>query len=218
MQTLVLSRHGNTFMASDKIVWVGARNDLPLVPSGIEQANHLANAYLSSGITPKAVYCGPLKRTRHYAEIVRERLGIKTVAIIDERLNELDYGEWSGLSESEIIEKFGREDLDQWNKHGNWPKHGAWGSSDQEIQNQVRSFVDDLCDHSQTTNVLIISSNGRLRYFLKLLPELYRKHSQKNGIKVATGKVSVLSKHGSTLDLICWNLDPYEAIRTISTD
>jgi probable phosphoglycerate mutase len=35
---LILSRHGNTFSPQDAVVWVGAKQDLPLVDSGVLQA------------------------------------------------------------------------------------------------------------------------------------------------------------------------------------
>ena len=44
---LLLARHGNTFEPSDKVVWVGARTDLPLTSMGREQA-----AALGEGLSP----------------------------------------------------------------------------------------------------------------------------------------------------------------------
>ena len=38
---LLLARHGNTFDKGDKVVWVGARTDLPLTAKGREQARAL---------------------------------------------------------------------------------------------------------------------------------------------------------------------------------
>ncbi|MGA9265082.1 MAG: histidine phosphatase family protein, partial [Rhodomicrobium sp.] len=66
---LLLARHGNTFEPSDKVVWVGARTDLPLTAKGREQA-----AALGEGLQPmksviKRIVSGPLQRTREHAGI-----------------------------------------------------------------------------------------------------------------------------------------------------
>ena len=45
---LLLARHGNTFNKGDKIVWVGARTDLPLTAKGREQALALGQALAPS--------------------------------------------------------------------------------------------------------------------------------------------------------------------------
>jgi probable phosphoglycerate mutase len=43
---LILIRHGNTFEAGQKAVWVGARSDLPLTMAGEAQA-HAAAQYVA---------------------------------------------------------------------------------------------------------------------------------------------------------------------------
>ena len=64
MRFLLLGRHGNTFAPTDKVVWVGAHNDLPLVESGLKQAHTLADALQENAVIPQAIYCGPLKQAQ----------------------------------------------------------------------------------------------------------------------------------------------------------
>lgn len=119
---IILSRHGNTFSAADPVVWVGATQDLPLVDSGILQAQCLAQALKKSDIHTKAVYCGPLKRTRDYATIVLARLHLSKKPIVDSRLNEIDYGNWAGLTNTQIREIDEGEELSAWETLSVWPK------------------------------------------------------------------------------------------------
>ena len=49
MSKILLARHGNTFGPGDRIVWVGAQEDLPLVEKGEEQARALGNALRGAG-------------------------------------------------------------------------------------------------------------------------------------------------------------------------
>ena len=74
---LLLARHGNTFEAGDKVVWVGARTDLPLTAKGREQA-----AALGEGLRPvksviKHIVSGPLNRTREHAAIAAQRAWLR---------------------------------------------------------------------------------------------------------------------------------------------
>ncbi|PWU00239.1 MAG: histidine phosphatase family protein [Candidatus Melainabacteria bacterium] len=213
MRKLILSRHGNTFGPNDRIVWVGAKNDLPLVETGIAQAQKLASALLANGITLDAIYCGPLRRTKEYADIVRQSVNPSIRVIVDERLNELDYGEWSGLNDQEIIQKFGAEDLENWNDQGLWPPKGSWGGSDSEIFQEVEAFTAEVSQrHKEETTILAVTSNGRLRYFLRLFPETFADYRQKKMLKVGTGKICLLARQGSALMPLCWNAEPHSAL------
>ncbi len=73
---LLLARHGNTFNKGDKVVWVGARTDLPLTAKGREQAQALGQALVPFAPQIKRVISGPLLRTREHAAIICE--GLKT--------------------------------------------------------------------------------------------------------------------------------------------
>lgn len=110
---LILARHGNTFSANDKVCWVGSQNDLPLVESGVAQAQRAADSLRHVDLA--GIYCAPLKRTKKFAEIIEstnERNAPSPVE--DGRLTELDYGRWSGLSDAEIVDKFGEKTLRAW--------------------------------------------------------------------------------------------------------
>ncbi len=226
MRHLILSRHGNTFNPGDKVVWVGSQNDLPLVHSGLQQAEALASAFLASHNKPKAIYCSHLRRAVDYAQIVTDKLGITVPIVIDNRLNELDYGQWSGLEDAEIIDKFGQEDFDNWRKSGIWPKSGSWGSSETAVIDQVKSFLQDMTQkHGGDETVLAITSNGRLRYFFKQITEHYPALLKENveNHKVGTGRVCVLELKNSAssegtvpsikdLEILHWNEKPEAAL------
>ena len=204
MQYLLLARHGNTFAPGQKAVWVGARNDLPLVESGIVQAESLAQALKQSSILPEAIYAASLKRTSAYAQIIHDQLQLTPVVNIDARLNEIDYGSWSGLSNDEIKAQFGVGELDEWNQLGKWPR--SFSGNESDIENDVQSFVQDTVENQPTNKiVLAVTSNGRLKYFLKLLPEIYKEYIEKSKWKVATGHMCILGYENKGWQLICWN-------------
>lgn len=205
---VILSRHGNTFSASDPVVWVGATQDLPLVDSGILQAKCLAQVLQKADIHTKAVYCGPLKRTRDYAAIVLEQLHSSVKPIVDSRLNEIDYGNWAGLSNTQIQEVGEADDLSAWENLSVWPKIAAWSGSPAHMAKEVKEFSNDLEKQYPEDTILVISSNGRLRYFLKLIPGLFEQQVQNKEFKVATGNICLLTHENRKWQMKFWNKKP----------
>jgi probable phosphoglycerate mutase len=99
---IYLLRHGET-------VWNRAdrrqgRRDSPLTLLGIAQARAVAGLLgdLLMGSRP-AIHASPLGRAWQTAAIVAETLGRDSDEIVtDERLAEISYGEWEGLTSAEI--------------------------------------------------------------------------------------------------------------------
>lgn len=209
MTYLLLARHGNTFATGDKVTWVGASNDLPLVESGLAQAKSLAQVLLENEIKPAALYSGPLKRTKEYATIIRDALQLSPDIQIDSRLNEIDYGAWSGLTSEEIKEKFGQDELDAWNLQGKWPV--TFVGNEAEVEAEVNSFVQDIMSsYLENQLALAVTSNGRLKYFLKLLPDIYAEYIKVSKWKVSTGNICLLKCDKRSNHLVCWNEAPLE--------
>lgn len=206
---VIFSRHGNTFSASDPVIWVGATQDPPLVDSGILQAKCLAHALQKGDIQPEAVYCGPLKRTYDYATIVLEQLHSKMKPIVDARLNEIDYGNWSGLSNAQIQERGEGEALSAWENLSVWPKTAGWEGSPTPMIKKIREFSNDLItQYESTKTILVITSNGRLRYFLKLIPSLFEQQVQNKAFKVATGNICLFTYKNRKWQMKFWNKKP----------
>ena len=206
---LILARHGNTFESNETPTWVGSKNDLSLTSAGIEQAKTLALFLKKSNLKLDAIYCGPLQRTLVYAQIILSELASDLKPIVDFRLNEIDYGKWSGLTSSQIQKQFGIQEFERWEKHSIWPTTGGWGSSEKIITNETNSFANELIQkyHSNATT-LVISSNGRLRYFLKLIPNEFEMRIKNNNFKIATGKICTFYYENDKWQLDSWNIDP----------
>ena len=208
---LILCRHGNTFDKQDKVVFAGSRQDLPLVARGREQAEACGQAIKAAGFEPAAICCGPLSRTKESARIIAAQTGFLSEVTIDERLNEIDYGSWAGLSSEEIAGLFGIDMLEAWNKHSVWPQGCNWTESEKEVIAAVHSFASDLSRlYAGDETVIAVSSNGRLRYFLTLLEGEYEKRALAGTFKVGTGHVCCLQSSGVDWKLAFWNLSPEE--------
>ena len=206
---VLLARHGNTFEAGDKVVWVGARTDLPLTAKGREQAAELGEGLQPFKSAIKRIVSGPLSRTREHAAIAAQALGSNQQVEVDGRLREIDYGLWEAKTSDEIQALGGAEELKAWDERGLWPTSPGWSPAGDMIATNVVELAHELTASMTSNDVaLLVSSNGILRFFLKLVPGAFEALAAKKGLKVATGNVCALLYEGGTWRVAFWNRPP----------
>ena len=105
--TVYLVRHGQT-ESSARLAYSG-RSDVALTDAGREQARHAARQLAGAGID--GVFSSPLSRARDTARAIADATGAPLT--VDERLTEVDYGDFEGLDRAEASERFGRA-FDDW--------------------------------------------------------------------------------------------------------
>ena len=122
----VMARHGATALSLEKRFSGRGGLDAPLVQIGVEQAEALADELAERGGADLLVV-SPLLRTRQTAEIIATRVDAEMV--IDEDFAECAFGEWDGLTFSEVQSR--------------WPKHmSEWLASTQVAPPGGESFAD----------------------------------------------------------------------------
>ncbi len=206
---LLLARHGNTFEAGDKVVWVGARTDLPLTAKGREQAEALGEGLQPIKSTIKRIVSGPLSRTRGHAAIAAQVLGTRQRVEVDERLREIDYGLWEAKTSDEIQVLGGGEELKAWDERGVWPTSPSWSPAEDMIATNAVELAHELAGSLASDDVvLVVSSNGILRFFLKLVPGAFEALAANKGLKVATGNACALRYEKGTWRVTFWNRPP----------
>lgn len=202
----IFCRHGNTFNKGEKVFWVGRGEDMPLTEEGCRQAEAAAEAIAAAAIPVAQVISGPLQRTRIFAASIAAKAKLNQAARIDNRLDELDYGEWSGLSDSEIEERFGPEDLSAWRDRGERPAKAQFRPSEQAVRQEVESLLEELEQVGGLT--VAVTSNGRLRELGRMLKDLAGKPLRAPG--VSTGAACVLVFRDSRWHIVAWNIKPPE--------
>jgi probable phosphoglycerate mutase len=207
---LLLARHGNTFDSGDKVVWVGARTDLPLTAKGTEQAAALAKGLVPIRTRLKHISCGPLRRTRDFAQIATGELGMDTEINIDERLREIDYGLWEGKSSEEVVALGGDTELKAWNERGEWPGSPGWSPAPQVIADNVAKAAHELAGIPGDGAALLVTSNGVLKFFLKLVSGAFDQMAAAGKLKVATGNCCALRFSGGKWEVVFWDRRPGE--------
>lgn len=203
---VILCRHGNTFNKGDKVVMVGAREDLPLTSFGEEQAKKMGVALRDAAVTPARILSGPLKRTKVFADVVAEETGIKDPVKVDSRLIEFDYGAWSGLSDQEIVALSGEDALHRWQSESLRPKDVTFYPSVEMAQVEADLFLSELEDLSGCS--VIVTSNGRLREFGHLLAA--SQAGKPKSFKVKTGNSCLLIRSAGAWRIVGWDLSPEE--------
>lgn len=206
-RSVILCRHGNTFNPGEKVVMVGAQEDLPLTEFGREQAQvvgrSLAHIVKEAGPAVTSVVTGPLSRTFEYASIVVREARLSVAIQVDERLKELDYGSWGGLSNEEIVALSGEEALRQWQERGVRPTGIGFQPSVEQLDAEARSLLRELSGGVGIS--VVVTSNGRLREFARVLSD-----GRDNSAKVKTGHVCLIEWNGNAWSVRGWDLNPKE--------
>jgi len=100
MTRLLLVRHGETVWNADAVY--RGRSEVPLSETGRSQAQLLGRRLAEEGVT--ALHTSPLTRARETAEAIERHVGV--AARVDPDLTDLDCGEWEGLSDLQVKERY----------------------------------------------------------------------------------------------------------------
>lgn len=196
---LLLVRHGNTFEDGVTPTRVGMRSDLPLTAKGLAQAAHFAEAARGAGLSLGPFIAGPLQRTRTF--LAR---GFGTAPRLDDRLREIDYGDWEGLTDAEIAARVGPAMLEAWNKNCVWPEGQNWAPSPDILFAGAASLVRELAAGDPQIVPVLCSSQGVLRYFAKHDAVFFAEAK----LGVGTGSCCGVSLGESGLRVDFWNAKP----------
>ncbi len=108
--TLIVARHGNTFLKDEVPTRVGVRTDLPLVES--EKGERIGEYLKNNDLIPDVIYTSYLLRTIQTAIFATKSMGLKEVPfIVSKKFNEIDYGVDENKAELEVCYRLGFEAL-----------------------------------------------------------------------------------------------------------
>jgi broad specificity phosphatase PhoE len=130
---VILTRHGQA--AADEVI-LGGRLDLHLTAEGRNEAEALARRL--AGVRIDRILSSPMARAVETAQVIATTLSID----VDERLRELDYGRWEGLTHAEVESR----DPELWAhwEHDPAATHCPGGESGDDVAARVRGFLVDL--------------------------------------------------------------------------
>jgi alpha-ribazole phosphatase len=158
---IYLIRHGETELNTEGVYY--GWTDCGLSEKGVMQAEDLADILQDVGFD--AVISSSLIRTVITAVIVS---GFTPDEIIkDERLRELNFGDWEGMNHSEVGEKY-KEAWENWSsdwKSAAPPK----GESFMEMYSRVKNCIEAILKEYKGKRVLVVSHQGAMRIIPMIL-------------------------------------------------
>ncbi len=199
VKKIVVARHGNTFEPYETPRRVGARTDIPLAGEGIAQAIALGNYLKEHNLIPDRVFCSQLLRTRQTAEHAVAALGISREITARAFLNEIDYGPDENKTETQVLKRISKRDVERWDKEGVAPP--GWLVDPQEIKEGWLKFLDEVLKDKDCACCFAVTSNGIAR-FLPLLLKPYQSR-----LKLSTGHLAILEYSGEWI-VKTWNAKP----------
>ena len=111
MTTICLIRHGQTDW--NKKFLIQGRENNPLNEEGITQAHITANLLLNNDSNWDVIISSPLIRAVQTAEIIKDKLNLKSPIIINNNVIEREFGAAEGLTISEeVYDRINNDDYD----------------------------------------------------------------------------------------------------------
>lgn len=149
MLKLYITRHGETSWNVDKRLqgW----KDSPLTENGIRNAEALGTSL--KGTSFDCIYSSPSERTIHTAKLI---IGNQNVQFkLDERLKEINMGEWEGRTHTEVSEFNAELYHSFWNApHLYQPQNRE---SFQDVQNRAVEAINMIKSGHKSGNILIVT-------------------------------------------------------------
>lgn len=157
---LILVRHGQVDANID-LRYLGRRDD-PLNDLGEEQARLLAAALAE--LVLDRIVASPLRRTAETARTIAMACGLDLD--LDDRLVELDFGDWDGLTRQEVLDggHAAAELLARWEEDPSCRVPG--GESLSAVRQRVVGLADELLDSSPGETVALVTHMGPIKALL----------------------------------------------------
>ena len=131
--------------------------DPELTDRGKRQAEALAHELKKENIV--RVYSSPLQRTRQTAKVITDKLGVPLYR--EDRVIEIDHGEWSGMLVDEVKEKY-PEQFRMWIEEPHRVKFDG-GESLEDVFSRVKDFLNTLKDKHKDETVVVVSHTVPIR-------------------------------------------------------
>ena len=139
--TIYFVRHGETKWNVERRLQ--GRLDSPLTERGRQHALANALALIEAEVSTLPFFVSPLRRARATLEIIRERIGLAEDGYsVDERLAEVRFGDWEGLTFKEIESNF----PEQWaeRQRSKWTHAPPNGESFAQASERLKAWAGEL--------------------------------------------------------------------------
>jgi len=161
---IYLIRHGETANAGE--VCFNGHFDVDLSDKGVEQSLLIAKAL--KGLPIKAVYSSDLKRTQIGAKFVADEFNLTHIPCIE--LRELAFGDWEGLSISEVNRRYPDKLKERLENIELFQVEG--GESFFQLKDRVIPKFKSILANHPSDSIVILCHGGVIRTILAYILEI----------------------------------------------
>lgn len=198
---LLLVRHGETEW--NVLQKVQGRHDSPLTARGQEAARLLGKRLAQPGVRrPVAVYCSPLGRARHTADIVAGALGLDAVPTAG--VVERGYGIFEGLTPAEQAERYPAEFSDNRRREVDYALPGGGESRSVAAERAERALLDIVHRHAGQRVLVVVHSGLLMALMSRVLGLAPNPNPRVRALLCPNTSVNVLRWVGEAWTLVLW--------------
>ena len=184
---LVLVRHGESEW--NKLNLFTGWKDPDLTEKGVAEAKKAGQLLKAQGVKFDLAYTSVLTRAQHTLRLILAELGqIGLETIQDQKLNERDYGDLSGLNKDDARKRWGEEQVLIWRRSYDVPPPGGESLKDTAVR--VLPYYDAKIwpDVKSGKNVIVAAHGNSLRALIMklegLTPEQILKRELATGVPI----------------------------------
>ena len=182
---LVLVRHGQSEW-NEKNLFTGWR-DPELTQKGAQEARNAGRELLGQEYVFDVMYTSALRRAQETGRIILEEMGLTDIVTVrDQRLNERDYGDLSGLNKDDSRERWGEDQVHVWRRSYDTPPPG--GESLKDTANRVLPYFEEVILPNLVAgkNILVAAHGNSLRALIMKIESISPLEIVK--LEIETGK------------------------------
>jgi len=162
---IIFLRHGQAKNNTERIL-AGRTEGVPLTDTGIKQSEYTAELLEHMNIS--AIYSSPIERAKHTAEIVGKHNSLDIT--IDDRLNELDMGKFTGMPYDKIIQSHGNVFMKFYNSDLEIAHNGVETFPD--VKKRILGIVDYVIEKYPDENILLVTHMDPIKAMLSTVVDL----------------------------------------------
>jgi 2,3-bisphosphoglycerate-dependent phosphoglycerate mutase len=195
---LVLVRHGESEWNKLNL-FTGWKNP-DLTERGIEEAKRAGRLLKEAGLRFDIAYTSVLLRAQHTLDLILAELGQPDLETIqDQRLNERDYGDLSGLNKDDARKRWGEDQVHIWRRSYDVPPPG--GESLKDTARRVLPYYEaEIWPKLKNSRKVLIAAHGNsLRALIMKLEGLSGEEIVKRELATGAPIVYELDEAGKVL-------------------
>jgi broad specificity phosphatase PhoE len=171
MIRLLLVRHGQCSNSPDEQFC--GKNEALLSDKGLEQVNQLSRYLIREH--PDQLFSSPQMRAQQTGKKIAEATGIEMIT--KDGLQEMDFGEWEGITRIKVQEKYPQE-YSLW-QQGSWRFKAPGGESQQQVIARASECIASILAHNQNKTIVVVSHKVVIRLLLGTLLEMSLSQSKR---------------------------------------